>query len=174
MQERSSYNINTYFLSIKETLRKYPPHPFLDRECDQDYRVPNTDIIIKKGTSVCIPVLGLHYDRKYFVDPEKFNPGRFCCENRQGVPEFAYIPFAKGARCCIGKFLISKIRNNINGNPFQGERFGFIATKLGLARILLEYEVIRNAKTPACIKPETRSFLLASKLDLPMTFKKSY
>ncbi|KAF2879310.1 hypothetical protein ILUMI_26865 [Ignelater luminosus] len=143
-------------LVLYETLRKYPARAFLDRVCEKDYQVPNNDLVIEKGTSICIPVLGLHYDTKYFVDPEKFNPGRFCCENRQGVPEFAYIPFENGSRCCLGK------------------RFGFIAAKLALAAILLEYEVIRNAETPVSIERETRSFLLASKVNLPMTFKNTY
>ncbi|KFB45125.1 cytochrome P450 [Anopheles sinensis] len=35
-------------LCVKETLRKYPGLPILNRECTQDYRVPDSDVVILK------------------------------------------------------------------------------------------------------------------------------
>lgn len=89
---------------FSETLRKYPPLPTLNRICVADYKIPNTDIVIEKGTQVTIPVLGLQTDENYFPDPERFDPDRFSEENKRNIHEFTYLPFGEGPRMCIGKF----------------------------------------------------------------------
>ena len=90
-----------------ETLRKYPIVPFLDRKCSSDYELPasngNGTVKLPAGTSVYIPVLGLHYDPTYFPEPEKFDPDRFTEENKHSRPNYTYIPFGEGPRMCIGK-----------------------------------------------------------------------
>nr|WIT94134.1 cytochrome P450 monooxygenase CYP6BX8 [Euwallacea interjectus] len=59
---------------MQETLRKYPPLANLTRLCTKDYRIPDTDIVIDKGTNVNIPIIALHNDPEYFPDPQKFMP----------------------------------------------------------------------------------------------------
>jgi cytochrome P450 family 6 len=90
-----------------ETLRKYPPLPFLDRKCCSDYELPapngNGTITLPAGTGVYIPVLALHYDPTYFPEPEKFDPDRFTEEIKSSRPNCTYIPFSDGPRICIGK-----------------------------------------------------------------------
>ncbi|CAG2067340.1 unnamed protein product, partial [Timema podura] len=39
---------------LAETLRMYPPLPFLDRNCIKDFTIPGTDIVIEKNTPVYI------------------------------------------------------------------------------------------------------------------------
>lgn len=90
-------------LNILETLRKYPVLPFLDRICAENYKIPETDVIIEKGTFVYIPMFGLHYDPKYFPEPHKYDPERFNDENKKNIPPYSYIPFGEGPRNCIGK-----------------------------------------------------------------------
>lgn len=85
-----------------ETLRKYPVLAFLDRITNNDYKIPNSDMVIEKGTPVYISLFGLHYDPQYFPDPEKYDPERFSEENKSKVPSFSYIPFGDGPRNCIG------------------------------------------------------------------------
>jgi len=102
-----------YFTSLlsvpmfTETLRKHPILPFLDRKCCIDYELPaptgNRTIKLPIGTGVYIPVLGFHYDPKYFPEPEKFDPDRFTEENKRSRPNYAYLPFGEGPRNCIGK-----------------------------------------------------------------------
>lgn len=77
--------------------------PFLDRICDADYKIPQSDVTIEKGTFIYIPMFGLHYDPKYFPKPQIYNPERFNEENRKTIPPYSYIPFGTGPRNCIGK-----------------------------------------------------------------------
>jgi cytochrome P450 family 6 len=86
-----------------ETLRKYPPGPFLVRECTKKYTIPRTDIAIEKGTLIIIPVMGLHRDQKYYPYHEIFDPDRFSEETKGKIPQYTYLPFGEGPRICIGK-----------------------------------------------------------------------
>lgn len=87
----------------KESLRKYPPSSVLLKVCRQDYKVPDEEIVIQKGTKVFINVWGLHRDPKYYPDPDKFDPDRFEPENVDKRPDFTFLPFGEGPRMCIGK-----------------------------------------------------------------------
>jgi cytochrome P450 family 6 len=90
-----------------ETLRKYPPVPFLERMCCSDYELPapdrNETIKLPVGTGVYIPALALHYDPTYFPEPEKFDPNRFTEAIKGGRPKYTCIPFGEGPRMCLGK-----------------------------------------------------------------------
>jgi cytochrome P450 family 6 len=68
----------------------------------KDYKVPDQDVIIEKGTQVVVSILGIHYDEEYYSDPEKFDPERFNEENSSSRHQYAHIPFGEGPRICIG------------------------------------------------------------------------
>ncbi|GJQ64935.1 Cyp6a9 [Trypoxylus dichotomus] len=95
-------NMNYLDMVICETLRKYPTVGFLNRKCVADFKLPNTDITIEKGTKIIVPVYGLHHDPMYFPNPEKFDPERFSAENRSNIIPYTYLPFGEGPRYCIG------------------------------------------------------------------------
>ncbi|KAI4462849.1 cytochrome p450 [Holotrichia oblita] len=94
-----------------ETLRMYPALPFLNRICVKDYQLPNSDIVIEKGTKILFPTLGFHYDPEYFPEPNKFNPERFSDENRAYIQPYSYIPFGEGPRNCIGELILLTIQS---------------------------------------------------------------
>ncbi|CAH2013292.1 unnamed protein product [Acanthoscelides obtectus] len=98
-------------MCVQETLRMYPVLPFLDRRCNAEYKLPNSDLVVEKGLPVYIPMFGLHFDEKYFPDPLKYKPERFengtNVYNKDGI---VFMPFGEGPRICIG------------------ERFGLLAT----------------------------------------------
>lgn len=75
----------------------------LFRVCNQDYKIPEEEIVIQKGTKVFVNVWGLHRDPKYYPDPDKFDPDRFEPENVAQRPDFTFLPFGGGPRMCIGK-----------------------------------------------------------------------
>ncbi|VEN53746.1 unnamed protein product [Callosobruchus maculatus] len=142
-------------MCIQETLRMYPVLPFLDRRCNTEYKIPDSDFVIEKGLPVYIPMFGLHFDEKYFPEPFEYKPERFekgtSVYNKDGL---VFLPFGEGPRICIG------------------ERFGLLATKLALVRILSEFEVVRNMQTPDVVEFEPKSLVLQSKIGLPMKVKK--
>lgn len=88
---------------FSETLRKYPPGFVMNRICTKDYKVPDSDYTIEKGTPINISVFGLHMDERYFPDPEKFDPDRFTEEQKSSRHHYTYLPFGEGPRVCIGK-----------------------------------------------------------------------
>ncbi|XP_058449391.1 uncharacterized protein LOC131429335 [Malaya genurostris] len=113
-------------LCVKETLRKYPTLPILNRECTQDYRVPDSKIVIRKGTQVVIPLRAYGMSGKYFPDPDRYQPERFDMATKN-YDERAYYPFGEGPRNCIGLRMgemVSKI-----GIIFLLSNFNFEATR---------------------------------------------
>ena len=77
----------------------------MNRECTQDFKVPNSSHTIKKGTSIIIPLLAIHRDDKYFPNAMKYDPERFLPEIQNYNP-VAYLPFGEGPRHCIGKYCL--------------------------------------------------------------------
>uniref|UniRef100_A0A336MM30 CSON003194 protein n=1 Tax=Culicoides sonorensis TaxID=179676 RepID=A0A336MM30_CULSO len=134
-------------LCVKETLRKYPGLPHLNRECSEDWKIPNSHLTIRKGTPIVISVMGLHYNPKYFDDPLKFNPERF----RKGNETYnkdAYMPFGDGPRQCVAV------------------RMGLIEVKVAVVKLLAKYN-FQTLKTDP-IKFDTFAMSLQPKDGLPM------
>ena len=80
--------------------------PFIFRTCTKDYKIPDTNFVVPKGTPVHIPILGFHMDPKHFPNPEKFDPERFSPENKGNIATGTFIPFGQGPRMCLGKNFI--------------------------------------------------------------------
>ncbi|XP_050511162.1 cytochrome P450 6k1-like [Diabrotica virgifera virgifera] len=139
-------------MCIFETLRRYPVLPFLDRRCNTDYSIPNSNVVIDKGTAVLIPIYGLHLDKDIFPDPYTYNPERFREKFDNSIGSF-FVPFGDGPRRCAG------------------ERFGLISTKTAIITVLLNSEVTVTDKTPAVIKIEPKCFLLNSADPLFLNFR---
>lgn len=68
------------------------------------YHVPNDTLVINKGQKVMIPIHSLHYNPKYFNDPELFDPERFSIKEKAKRPSGVYFPFGDGPRMCIGMY----------------------------------------------------------------------
>lgn len=85
---------------IDETLRLYPPLSILFRRCTRDYKIPNTDLFVEKGTSVFIPTIAMQRDANIYDNPLQFKPERFLDSpngngNANGI---FYLPFGDGPR----------------------------------------------------------------------------
>lgn len=91
--------------------------------------MPNSDLVIEKGTPVFIPVYAIHHDADIYPEPTIFDPDRFTPENIKARPAYSFLPFGDGPRNCIGM------------------RFGLIQAKLGLAEMLLNFKFVLNPKT---------------------------
>ncbi|KFB49805.1 hypothetical protein ZHAS_00017823 [Anopheles sinensis] len=100
---------------VSETLRKWPPNPASDRMCTKEYKIVGEDgepdVTIPQGASVSIPIAGLHYDPRYYPEPERFDPERFNEENKHKIPQGAYLPFGLGPRNCIAsRFALMEVK----------------------------------------------------------------
>ncbi|XP_020280584.1 cytochrome P450 9e2-like [Pseudomyrmex gracilis] len=99
---------------INETLRMYVPVPFLERMCETDYELPpalpgEKPFVMKKGMMVWIPIFAMHYDEKYYDNPEEFSPERFLNKTYHNSPY--YLPFGAGPRVCIAnRFALLEIK----------------------------------------------------------------
>ncbi|NP_001166007.1 cytochrome P450 6CK6 [Nasonia vitripennis] len=125
---------------LSETLRKYPSGATLNRIAKEDYPLPNTDFVIKKGMRIIIPLSGIQNNPEYYPDPEKFDPLRFTKEKVAARNKYVNIPFGDGGRICIGK------------------RFAVMQVKIVLTAMLYNYQFSISQKTQVPPKYETRNF----------------
>ena len=114
---------------IHETLRKYPGAAALERTCTKDYKIPGSNILIKKGEKVNINRIGISYDPKYFPNPEKFNPDNFNKENRALRDPYTFLGFSQGPRNCIAM------------------RFALLEVKICIAHLLTRFNFLPCEKT---------------------------
>jgi len=89
-------------LTLKETLRRYPPLPVIPRTATQDfdfggYRFP-------AGTTVVVSPIHTHHMPEWWSDPFRFDPGRFApgrAEDQRHT--HSWVPFGGGPHMCLGK-----------------------------------------------------------------------
>ncbi|CAD6235173.1 GSCOCT00007844001.2-RA-CDS [Cotesia congregata] len=148
----SIQNMKYLMQVINETLRLYPPAPIIDRVATEDYKIPDTDIIIEKGTAIYIPLPGVHRNPKFHPDPEKFDPDRFSEERKNDIESCTFLPFGEGPRICIAF------------------RVGMLQTAVGLIRILQGYEVSVNPNYKTEIS--TRNIFTTPANGIHLYFKK--
>ncbi len=104
-----------------EALRLCPPAAGVGRLAVRDiavggYRVP-------AGTLLAVGIYALHRDPALWEDPLVFDPDRFSPENSARRERWHFVPFAGGARSCIG------------------EHFARLETTLALATIIRSMKV---------------------------------
>jgi cytochrome P450 len=97
--------LKTVTMVVQETLRLYPPAPFVIREAQRDLTLGG--LHVPSGTGVRVPIALVHRDpAAWGPDPDGFDPGRFA----NGVagacrPPHMYMPFGVGERTCAGQNL---------------------------------------------------------------------
>ncbi|XP_046679192.1 LOW QUALITY PROTEIN: probable cytochrome P450 6a13 [Homalodisca vitripennis] len=119
---------------INETLRRYPPFPYLTRCCTEDYDVPKSSLTIKKGHHITIPVYSLHHDPEHFPEPFTFNPDRFSPENSKDRHPCVFMPFGEGPRMCVG------------------QKFGLMNVKTAVATLVADYQISLTPDTEVPLK----------------------
>lgn len=105
---------------IHEVLRLYPPLTYMQRYTQCQTKVG--DLSIPASVELYIPFMLLHYDTRYWDNPEEFDPERFSKGvSKASHDQVAFYPFGWGPRICL--------RQNL----------AIIETKMGLAMILQHF-----------------------------------
>ncbi|KAG8304799.1 cytochrome P450 6B1-like [Homalodisca vitripennis] len=137
---------------VQESQRMYPILPILRRECVRSYKVPDSDLIIEKGTLILIPVDALQKDPQHYPEPSQFNPERF--EGNNFKPSTTFLPFGDGPRICIAM------------------RFAVMEIKACVARIMTQYSVKLSNKTQLPLQFDVHSYFPIIKGGLFLVFEK--
>jgi cytochrome P450 len=113
---------------INEAMRLIPVVPIVMRI--NEHEITSSDgYVIPAKSKLYIPIFHIHQEKAFWGDDaDVFKPERFEKENIKNIHPYAFIPFAKGPRMCIGW------------------RYAMILIKIQLANILLKYEVDTSLK----------------------------
>nr|XP_026485702.1 cytochrome P450 4d2-like [Vanessa tameamea] len=108
---------------VKESLRLFPPVPFVIRKVETDITLPSGRML-PSGSGVVVSIWGCHRDPKYWgPDAEHFDPDRFLPERLNLKHACSFMPFSNGPRNCVGY------------------QYALMSIKTALATILLNYKV---------------------------------
>ncbi|WP_234327858.1 cytochrome P450 [Streptomyces sp. NRRL F-2664] len=86
---------------VTETLRLYPPVWMLTRTTTEDTHLGGH--ALAAGSTVIYSPYVLHHDPEVFPEPQRFNPDRWTGQSNDRAHRDSFIPFAGGARKCIGE-----------------------------------------------------------------------
>ena len=112
----------TYTVQVlHEALRLCPPAAGVGRLAVRDIEVDGYRV--EAGSLLAVGIYALHRDPALWDDPLVFDPDRFSPENSEGRDRWHFVPFAGGARSCIG------------------EHFARLETTLALATIIRSTEI---------------------------------
>lgn len=134
-------------MCLKETMRKYPALPLLNRIANKDYENEEFGLKVEKGTPIIISLQGMHNDSRLFPNADDFNPDRFA-DGPKDYDERAYMPFGEGPRICIGY------------------RMGQVVAKAVLVLILSKYDFVPTSMDE--IEMSTKSSLIMPVNGIPM------
>ena len=85
---------------IQESLRLYPPVPYLSREAARAERIGS--IQVRAGETVMAMPWLLHRHEQLWEAPHAFRPERFLPDAPRKPSQFGYLPFSIGPRVCTG------------------------------------------------------------------------
>lgn len=86
---------------LKESMRLYPPAPVIARTNTTFLRAGDEDL--PAGSNIVFPVYAIHRHRKFWHDPDRFEPDRFLPQNEKAIRRTQYMPFGAGQRICLGQ-----------------------------------------------------------------------
>lgn len=106
---------------------------------------------IPKGTTVITNLYSVHFDEKYWKDPDVFCPERFLDSSGHFIKKEALIPFSLGRRHCLGEQLA------------RMEMFLFFTTLLQRFHLHFPHELVPNLKPRLGMTLQPQAYLLCAK-----------
>src|SRR5699024_7133984 len=100
-QTRDMRDVPMIDAAVHESLRMYPPAAVMTRQATQEEQLgPYT---IPQNAQVMIPIRAIHYDPRWYPNPERFDLSRWTREAQKSRPRYSFVPFGGGHRVCIGE-----------------------------------------------------------------------
>ncbi|XP_014094459.2 probable cytochrome P450 313b1 [Bactrocera oleae] len=128
---------------INEALRLYSPVPMVLRSAADDFRLRN-GVLIPRGTQIGIDIYNMQRDEHIWgPDAKQFKPEAHFGPNAAKRHAFAFIPFTKGLRMCIGY------------------RYALMLMKVFVAKIFRQYRLKTEATLDQLVVKGTISLKLA-------------
>ncbi|CAD6995521.1 probable cytochrome P450 313a4 [Ceratitis capitata] len=113
---------------INETMRVMAPVPLVARQTDQQVELSN-GVVLAKGIQVAINIFNIHRRKDIWGEEAHiFNPDNFLPSNLEGKHPYAFIPFTKGIRNCIGW------------------RYALLSLKVTVAKLIWRYQFTTTYK----------------------------
>lgn len=140
-----------------ESMRLWPIGGMQDRYVNKPYVLTQSDgtsVTLNVGDGLWVPMQNFQLDEAYFPDPKRFDPERFSDENKGKIRNGTYLPFGMGPRNCVGS------------------RFAIMEMKALFVYLLLDFELVKCAKTmdPIELKPGA-SFIMEPRNGLWLELK---
>ncbi|KAH8306146.1 hypothetical protein KR018_002535 [Drosophila ironensis] len=111
---------------INETLRLIPSVPVTLRDTKEEFVLSN-GFQVPKGVQIFVDIYSIHRNKDHWgPEADSFNPDNFLPEKVQERHPFAFLPFSKGRRNCIGW------------------KYAQLALKVALAMILRKYRLVTS------------------------------
>ncbi|KAI6223085.1 hypothetical protein M3Y99_01465600 [Aphelenchoides fujianensis] len=86
---------------LQESMRLFPVVPIIGRVLSEDAEI--NGYVVPKGVTAMVAPFAAQRDRRYYHNPDVFDPEHFSLENIRKRDPFAYVPFSAGPRNCIGQ-----------------------------------------------------------------------
>ncbi|KAL7036965.1 hypothetical protein ACKWTF_009018 [Chironomus riparius] len=139
-----------------EALRLHPPALLTSRMCTEtvDLEHDGKKVTVEKEKNVFIPIMQIHYDSEYYLEPKSFQPERFDDgAMKDYLDRCVFLPFGAGPRICLGM------------------RFALLQSKAALAAIVHNFEISVNEKTADPLIIDPKEFLNVKVGGLWLNFK---
>ncbi|XP_045493107.1 cytochrome P450 4c3-like [Colias croceus] len=132
---------------VKETLRLFPPVPFIIRKVLTDTKLPSGHVL-PAGSGVVVSIWGAHRDPKYWgPDAENFDPDRFLPERFNLVNSCSFMPFSNGPRNCLGY------------------QYALMSVKAAVSAIVKNYKVVGLEETSPAPKMRVKLEIMMKAVD---------
>jgi cytochrome P450 len=162
-------------LVMKEVMRLWPSSPFMVRRLGKDMKLGKESPIdetfhgldisdihitgeftVPEGCNVIIPMIHIHRNKALWGDDaDEFKPERFLPENFKNIHPYAYLPYSKGPRNCVGIKYAQQSLTVILAHFFR--RFK-TRTTLKLDELKYEYMIVIKVVQGANVSLEKRDF----------------
>ncbi|WP_308258395.1 cytochrome P450 [Saccharothrix obliqua] len=133
---------------ITETLRLYAPAWLLTRRVTRDTELGGH--ALPEGTVIAYSPYLIHHRADLYPEPERFDPDRWDATRGPTPPRTAFLPFAHGARKCIG------------------DRFSLVEATLALASIAARWRLAHVPGDPP-VRPAVSAVIRPRRLRMRAT-----